>query len=129
MSRRAFIVTALLLVAGLPAAAQDEAALRSFFVGKRVMVSIDMPGTSDGIDVEADSDRPLDDRQYGERLRQYGTAIHSRQTATITLVKIKGDHIEFQLNGGGYGTFGDDTSTSVNIPYVEPSGRERELDR
>jgi hypothetical protein len=129
MSRRVLIAAALMLGLGTPLGAQDEAALRSFFEGKRVMVSIDMPGTSDGIDVQADSSQSLDYRQYGERLKQYGTAIHSRQSATVTLVKIKGDHIEFQLNGGGYGTFGDDTSTSVSIPYVQPSNRERELDR
>jgi hypothetical protein len=129
MSRRVLMAAALFLGLGTPVGAQDESALRSFFEGKRVLVSIDMPGTSDGIDVQADSSQPLDYRQYGQRLKQYGTAIHSRQSATVTLVKIKGDHIEIQLNGGGYGTFGDDTSTSVSIPYVQPSNRERELDR
>jgi hypothetical protein len=129
MSRCVLMAAALFLGLGTPVAAQDEGSLRSFFEGKRVLVSIDMPGTSDGIDVQADSSQPLDYRQYGQRLKQYGTAIHSRQSATVTLVKIKGDHIEIQLNGGGYGTFGDDTSTSVSIPYVQPSNRERELDR
>jgi hypothetical protein len=129
MSRRVLIAAALVLGLGTSAGAQDEATLRSFFEGRRIMVSIDMPGTSDGIDIQADSSQSLDYRQYGQRLKQYGTAIHSRQSATVTLVKIKGDHIEFQLNGGGYGTFGDDTSTSVSIPYVQPSSRERELDR
>jgi hypothetical protein len=130
MSRRVLVAAAALVLGfGRPVGAEDEGALRSFFEGKRVVVSIDMPGTSDGIDVQADSRQPLDYRQYGQRLKQYGTAIHSRQSATVTLVKIKGDHIELQLNGGGYGTFGDDTSTSVSIPYVQPGSRERELDR
>ena len=129
MSRRALVAAAFVLACGTPVVAQDEAVLRSFFEGRRVTLDIDMPGTSDGIDVQADSSHALDYRQYGERLKLYGTAIHSRQSATVTLVKIKGDHIEFQLNGGGYGTFADDTSTSVSIPYVEPTSRERELDR
>jgi len=129
MSQRVLLATALVLGLVTPVGAQDEGALRSFFEGRHVMVNIDMPGTSDGVDVEADSNHSLDYRQYGQRLKQYGTAIHSRQSATVTLVKLKGDHIEFQLNGGGYGTFGDDTSTSVSIPYVQPSSRERELDR
>ena len=129
MSRRVLVAAAFVFALGTPVLAEDDAALRSFFEGKRVTLNIDMPGTSDGIDVHADSGRALDYRQYGERLKVYGTAIHSRQSATVTLVKIKGDHIEFQLNGGGYGTFGDDTSTSVGIPYVEPTSRERELDR
>jgi hypothetical protein len=129
MPRRVLVAATLVLGLGMPVGAQDEGLLRSFFEGRRVMVNIDMPGTSDGIDVQADSSQALDYREYGQRLKQYGTAIHSRQSATVTLVKIKGDHIEFQLNGGGYGTFGDDTSTSVSIPYVQPSSRERELDR
>ena len=37
----------------------------------------------------------------------------------VTLVKVKKDIIEFQLDGGGFGTFGDNTSTSSNIPLVE----------
>ena len=55
MSRRVLIAAALLLGLGTPLGAQDEGSLRSFFEGKRVMVSIDMPGTSDGIDVQGDS--------------------------------------------------------------------------
>ena len=131
MSRRVSIAACAVLLVGLgtPAAAQDEAALRSFFEGRRVRVTIDMPGTSDGVDVHADASRPIDFRQHGERLKLYGTAIRARETATVTLVKMKKDLIEFQLNGGGYGTFGDDTSTSVYIPYVERSSREKELDR
>jgi hypothetical protein len=131
MSRRVLSVLCLGLIAAIatPAAAQDEAALRSFFEGRRVVVAIDMPGTSDGVDVHADSSHPLDYQQYGERLKAYGTAIHARESATVTLVKVKKDLIEFQLGGGGFGTFGDDTSTSVHIPYVEPSKRERDLDR
>ena len=38
---------AILLVGlGTPAVEQDEAALRSFFEGRRVRVTIDMPGTA-----------------------------------------------------------------------------------
>ena len=131
MSRRVSIAAcaALLVGLGTPAAAQDEAALRSFFEGRRVRVTIDMPGTSDGVDVHADASRPIDFRQHGERLKLYGTAIRARETATVTLVKVKKDLIEFQLSGGGYGTFSDDTSTSVYIPHVDRSSRERELDR
>ena len=131
MSRRVLIALGLGLIAatGTPAAAQDEGALRSFFEGRRVTLTIDMPGTSDGVDVHADSNRPIDYQQYRERLKEYGTAIHAGESATVTLVKVKKDLIEFQLSGGGFGTFGDDTSTSVYIPHVEPSKREKELDQ
>jgi hypothetical protein len=47
----------------------------------------------------------------------------------VTVVKLKKDLIEFQLGGGGFGTFGDDTSTSVNIPLLEKSDREKRLEQ
>ena len=120
---------AIVAVATSPAAAQDEAALRSFFEGRRVTLRLDMPGTSDGVDVEVDSSRPLDYQRYGQRLKEDGTAIRSGESAIVTLVKVKNDLIEFQLSGGGFGTFGDDTSTSVTFSRVERSTREKELDR
>ena len=131
MSRTVLIAAcaALLLSLGTPAVAQDEGALRSFFEGRRVRVTIDMPGTSDGVDVHADASRAIDFREHGQRLKQYGTAIRAGETAAVTLIKVKKDLIEFQLGGGGFGTFLDDTSTSVYIPHIDPSKRERELDR
>ena len=94
-----------------------------------VVTRIDLPGTSEGVDVKVDGDRQMDYREYGNRLKTYGTALRAGDSATVTLVKVKKDLIEFQLSGGGYGTFGDDTSTSVYIPLVEKSRREEELER
>ena len=119
----------LLLALGTPAAAQNEAALRAFFEGKRVVLKIDMPGSSEGVDVRADAGRAVDFQRLGERLKAYGTALHAGETVTVTLVKPKKDLIEFQLNGGGFGTFGDDTSTYVSIRNVEKSNREKELEK
>src|SRR5258708_2067208 len=112
-------VVVMLVAPAAPAAAQNEDALRSFFEGKHVTVKIDMPGTSDGIDVRLDTNRAIDYKRYGERLKDYGTAIRAGDSAIVTLVKVKKDLIEFQLSGGGFGTFGDDTSTSVNIRPIE----------
>ncbi len=112
-----------------PAAAQNEAALKSSFEGKRVTVRLDMPGDADGIDVHADARIALDYGKYKDKLKRYGTAIHSGDSVVVTLVKVKKDLIEFQLGGGGFGTFGDDTSTSANIPLIEKSSRERELEK
>jgi hypothetical protein len=126
--RMAVVLTLALAGAAVPAAAQDEIALKSFFEGKRVVVKIDMPGTSDGIDLHMESSHPLDSR-YGDRLKSYPTAIRAGDSVMVTLVKLKKDLIEFQLAGGGFGTFGDDTSTTVYIPYKEKSSREKELDR
>jgi hypothetical protein len=120
---------AIVLAAAAPAAAQSEAALKSFFEGQRVTLRIDMPGTSDGVDVHADSSRAVDFAEYRDHLKKYGAAIRAGDTITVTLVKVKKDLIEFQLGGGGYGTFGDDTSTSVYIPHVEKSEREKTLEK
>ena len=124
---RCVIVTAL-LGAAWPARAQDEAALRAFFEGKRVTLRMDMPGTSDGIDVRPESREPVDDRRYRDELAKYETAIRSGDRVTVTLVKIKKNLIEFQLAGGGFGTFWDDTSTSVDMPLKEKSEREMRLE-
>jgi hypothetical protein len=110
------------------AGAQDEATLRSNLEGMRVVLKIDMPGTSDGVDLRVDSNRPLDFRQHGDRLRACGAAIRAGDSALVTFVRVKNDLIEFQLDGGGFGTFGDDTSTSVYMPLVSKSEREKELE-
>ena len=120
------VVTALSF--GPPAAAQTEDVLRTAFEGKRVTVRIDMPGTSDGVDVHGDARQALDYKEYGDRLKRYGVAIRAGDSVTVTLLKMKKDLIEVQLAGGGFGTFGDDTSTSVSIPDARKSERERELE-
>ena len=117
------------VVVARPALAQNEAALRSYFEGKRVVMKIDMPGTSDGVDIRVDAGREMDTSRYSDRLKRYGAAIHAGDTTTVTLVKVKKDLIEFQLGGGGYGTFGDSTSSSVDMPLVEKSNRERDLEQ
>src|SRR5262249_39524397 len=88
-----------------------------------VTVKIDMPGTSDGVDVEADARQSIDYSKYRDHLKRYGTALRAGDPVTVTLVKVKKDLIEFQLGGGGYGTFGDDTSTSVYLPEATRVGR------
>jgi hypothetical protein len=122
-------ITVLLAVLASPAAAQSEAALRSYFEGTRVTLRMDMPGASDGVDVRPDADRAIDYKEYGNDLKRYGTAIRSGDTVSVTLVKVKKDLIEFHLAGGGFGTFGDDTNTSASIPLVEKSDREKNLEK
>ena len=123
------LVPVLLIALAAPAAAQSEAELKSAFEGQRVTLRLDMPGDSDGVDVHADARRAIDYDKYRDALKRYGTAIHAGDTATVTLIKVKKDLIEFQLGGGGFGTFGDDTSTSPNLPFVEKTSRERELEK
>lgn len=124
-----FALLPLLLVSAVaaPVAAQDEAAFRKFFEGRRVTLKIDMPGTSDGVDVRPD--RPFDAGRQTDRLQRYGVSIRQGDQATVTLVKVKKDLIEFHLDGGGFGTFGDDTSTTVDMPLVQKSNRELDLEK
>lgn len=122
-------VPVLLLALAAPAAAQNEEALKSSFEGKRVTLRMDMPGDAGGVDVHADAREAIDYGRYKDNLKRYGTAIRAGETATVTLVKVKKDLIEFQLGGGGFGTFGDDTSTTAYIPLVDKSSREKDLEK
>jgi hypothetical protein len=130
---RAAVATACAVATALglapPAAAQNDTALKSYFEGKRVTVRLDMPGSADGVDVHADASRAVDFRRYNTDLKRYGTAIRSGDSVAVTLLKVKKDLIELHLAGGGFGTFGDDTSTSANIPLVERSEREKDLEK
>jgi hypothetical protein len=129
MVKPVLVSTVLLLAFVAPAAAQNEAALREYFEGRRVTLRMDMPGTSDGVDVHADARRAIDYTRYRDELKRYGTAIRSGDSVVVTLIKVKKDLIEIQLGGGGFGTFGDDTSTSAYIPLMDKSEREKNLEK
>jgi hypothetical protein len=47
----------------------------------------------------------------------------------VTKVVVKKDMIEFQPDGGGFGTAGDDTSTTVEAKKIEPSDYEQQLEK
>lgn len=108
------ILTALLLLSRA-AWGQNEAILRQAFEGKVVSVKIDMPATQRGVDVYPLDQMPVNFREVAERLKDNSTALKIGQQVMVTKVLVnKNSHIEFQLGGGGYGTFGDNTSTSVS---------------
>jgi hypothetical protein len=117
-----------LAIAAAPLRAQSEAELRQYFEGKRVTLKIAMPGTEEGVDIYPGTDRPLDYPRYADRLKDHGTAIRAGDDAMITKIRVKSKHIEFQLDGGGYGTMSDETSSSVNVAPTPKSRRERSLD-
>ena len=112
-----------------PASAQNEAALKSQFEGQRVTLRIDMPGAASGVNIRPEPGQAFDYKDYRNDLKRYGTAIYAGDTAVVTEVKIKKDLIEFQIGGGGFGTLGDDTSTSSGIQMVDKSDREKRLER
>jgi hypothetical protein len=112
----------------LPLNAQDEA-LSNYFTGKEVVLKIDMPGTQQGVDLSLNKDNPMNWKQYSSRLKANGVAIHMGDTARITGFVVKNDRIEFQLDGGGFGTFFDDSSTTVTPTSIDKSGYEKQLER
>ena len=108
--RRSLLLSGAMVVAALMAAplhAQDEAHLKKALEGKRITLKMDMPATSEGVDVYPGSGRAVDYDKVGKRMKKHGVAIKDGEAARITKIKVKQDLIEVQLNGGGYGTFGD----------------------
>jgi hypothetical protein len=108
--------------------AQSEAALKERFEGRPVTLKLAMPGTEDGVDVYPGTEKPLDYSRYASRLKNFGTAIRSGQSALVTKIKVKSNLIEFQLDGGGYGTMGDETSSNVNVGNAPKTKREQNLE-
>jgi hypothetical protein len=106
-----------------------QSALQSYFVGRQITVQIDMPGTAKGVDLRMDRDDPMDWKQYSSRLKEFGPAIRSGDKSTITTLVVKKNLIEVQLDGGGFGTFWDDDSTTVTPYHVDKSSYERQLER
>ena len=106
-----------------------RSALESYFNGKQVTLKIDMPGSQKGVDLSFNKPSPMDWKQYSSRIKQFGPAIRKGDVATVTSVVVKKDRIEFQLDGGGFGTFGDDTNTSVAATPVDKSDYEKRLEK
>ncbi|HYT66426.1 MAG TPA: hypothetical protein VEL51_08420 [Vicinamibacterales bacterium] len=127
MSR--LLLSVCLVALAAPAYAQSEAELKNFFEGKNVRIKMDMPATQQGIDVYPDARRAVNFEEYSARLKSTGVAIRNGDSVLVTKVRIKDKLIEFQLAGGGYGTFGDDTSGSVYTSSTPKSNREKDLER
>jgi hypothetical protein len=124
--------TVLLAVAlcTLPLDAQnDPSSMESYLTGKEVVLKIDMPGTQQGVDLRYNKDVPMNWKEYANRLKSNGVAIHKGDTARVTAVVVKDDRIEFQLDGGGFGTFGDDSNATVTAKALDKSDYEKQLER
>jgi hypothetical protein len=110
-------------------AQRDAIDIQNYFQGKQVQLKIDMPGTQQGVDLRFDRGTPMDWKQYSSRLKKFGVAIPKDERAIVTTIVVKKDLIEIQLDGGGFGTFGDDTNTTVQFKPVEKSSYEKQLER
>jgi hypothetical protein len=103
--------------------------LETYFTGKEVTVKIDMPGTQQGVDLSLNKDTPMNWKQYSSRLKSFGVAIPKGASARVTGFFVKNDRIEFQLDGGGFGTFMDDSNTTVTPKSVDKSDYEKQLQK
>jgi hypothetical protein len=126
---RAALALLALVATAHPAVAQSEDRLRAFFEGKTVRLKMEMPGTEDGVDVYPGTAHPIDFPKHATRLKRAGTALRRGDEVLVTKVKVKRDLIEFQLGGGGYGTFGDDDSPNVFVPSASKTEREKNLEK
>ena len=110
------------------ASAQSELQLRQAFEGRYVIVRMDMPATHRGVDLYPEREPAVDFQSYSARLREFGVALREGDRVMVTAVRVKKKNIEFQLGGGGYGVFGDD-SGSVYVPTESKSRREKDLEK
>jgi len=121
-------IAVILWLAVVTLRAQDTSSLSQYFEGKQVVVKIDMPGSQQGIDIYPQRPNSLDAKAYGKRMKSFPVALRNGDAVMITTVKVKDKLIEFQLGGGGFGTFGDDTDTSVKFTSAPKSDREKDLE-
>ncbi|HEY4358911.1 MAG TPA: hypothetical protein VGN16_24405 [Acidobacteriaceae bacterium] len=127
MFRGAGVGIVVAVLASLPVSAQSP--LESYFVGRQVVVKMDMPGTQKGIDLHYDKSTPMDWNDYTSRIKTYGIALHQGDVARITKFIVKKDMIEFHLDGGGFGTAGDDSSTTVSPRFIPKNDYEKDLEK
>ena len=124
----ASLAAVVLGVAAAPVHAQTEWDLKQAFEGKFVIVKMDMPATQRGVDLYPDRQPSVDFSQYSARVREFGVALKPGDRIMVTTVRVKKKNIEFQLGGGGYGVFGDDTGY-VYVPEESKSRREKDLEK
>ena len=88
------------IAAGLNA--QAPSPLEQQLQGRQAKLLLDMPGDDSGVDVRPGEAAVVNEQANRDRLAKYGAALRQGQPVSVTLVKLKGDHIEFHLNGGGF---------------------------
>lgn len=125
---RTFVCAGVLICSSLSGFCQSSS-LEGYFKGKEVLVKLDMPGTQRGVDLKFSDSSPMNWKEYSSRIKSNGIAIHKGDVARITNFVVKKDMIELQLDGGGFGTFGDDSSTTVSPRIDGKSDYERDLER
>jgi hypothetical protein len=71
---------------------------------------------------------PVNFREVAQRLKDNGTALKMGTPVMVTKVVVKKEHIEFQLGGGGYGTFGDWMTNGSDVSAASTGETQYEKD-
>ena len=76
----------------MPLPAQSPSTpLESYFLGKKVAVKLDMPGTQQGVDLNFDKSAALDWNSYSSRVKNFGVSLHKGDVARVTKFVVKKD--------------------------------------
>lgn len=92
-----------------------QARLKQYFEGRRVVVKLDMPAARSGIDISPEKPQQIDFSKIARHIGEYGVSIRNGDSPTVTEVEVSKDEIEFQLDGGGYGS-PSDSSSEPHVP-------------
>jgi len=111
LMRRTFSVLFILIATAFSVSAQSETDLKNYFRGKAVTVRIDMPATSDGVNIYPERAQSLDYSEYNERVASHGAAIQRGKSAMISKLRVKGNHVEVQLSTA-------DSSARFNVHFA-----------
>ncbi len=87
MTLRLIALCLMLWLVTAPAAfGQNGAQLSQSFVGKSVVVKLDMPASQQRIDVYPQRNPPFDYGAYAQRLKRFGTTLRTGDSVVITKV-------------------------------------------
>jgi len=85
--------------------------LESILMNKKLVAKVVFPAYKDGIDLNADG--TWSNKAVTREIKDHGIGIAVDEAAVVTTVKLKGKHMEIHLNGGGYGTLGDNLMSGL----------------
>jgi hypothetical protein len=104
-----------------------QARLKQYFEGRRVILKVDMPAARSGIDVSPEKPQQVDFSKIAKHIGEYGISLRTGDRPVVTEVEVSKDEIEFQLDGGGYGSPAD-SSAEPSVPSY-PSNTRRQYEK
>lgn len=105
---------------------QDLNSIKKELEGRFVLLKIDMPASNHGIDLNANSEVPLNQKVYNERITEYGISISTGDTTAITKIDHNKNSIIIYLGAGGY-DHNEHLSTTKPKQIVKVSEKEKSL--